>query len=143
MTRKKIINIIILFLWMGVIFIMSSFNADDSGSQSGLIVNVLSRFVSIKNISMASFIIRKLAHFTEYFILGVLALNCLKDYIAKKDILISIIFCFLYASSDEFHQTFVPGRAGLFTDVLIDSCGAIAGVFFFKFYGLKKVQHEK
>lgn len=34
----------------------------------------------------------------------------------------------LYAATDEFHQLFVPGRAGLFTDVLIDATGAAIGL---------------
>ena len=41
--------------------------------------------------------------------------------------LASFAFSAFYAASDEFHQLFVPGRAGLFSDVLIDSCGAALG----------------
>ena len=37
----------------------------------------------------------------------------------------------LYAASDEFHQLFVPGRAGLVSDALIDSLGALLGVIVF------------
>ena len=33
-----------------------------------------------------------------------------------------------YAATDEFHQIFVPGRAGMVTDVMIDSSGALAGI---------------
>ena len=33
-----------------------------------------------------------------------------------------------YAATDEFHQIFVPGRAGMLTDVMIDSSGALAGI---------------
>ena len=35
------------------------------------------------------------------------------------------VLCVLYAASDEWHQTFVPQRGGVFSDVLID-CGGIA-----------------
>lgn len=38
----------------------------------------------------------------------------------------SLLVTFLYACTDEFHQLFVPGRAGRFTDVLIDCTGALA-----------------
>jgi hypothetical protein len=38
----------------------------------------------------------------------------------------------LYAVSDEIHQTFVPGRAGQLRDVLIDSCGVLAGICIIK-----------
>ena len=37
----------------------------------------------------------------------------------------SFVLTFGYACTDEFHQLFVPGRAGRFTDVLIDSSGAL------------------
>ena len=48
--------------------------------------------------------------------------GCLSGY---KWIVSSMIVTFLYACTDEFHQTFVPGRAGRFTDVLIDCTGAL------------------
>ena len=76
MNNKKIFNITILLLWMVLIFVMSSFNADSSNSQSGFIVNLLSRFVNINSVNTISFLVRKTAHFMEYFILGVLTINC-------------------------------------------------------------------
>ncbi|MBQ3466792.1 MAG: VanZ family protein, partial [Oscillospiraceae bacterium] len=42
--------------------------------------------------------------------------------------LTGLLFCFLYACSDEFHQLFVPGRAGMFSDVLIDTVGVLFGL---------------
>jgi VanZ family protein len=42
----------------------------------------------------------------------------------------SMLFCILFAISDEWHQTFVPDRFGTLTDVFIDTFGvAIAGAF--------------
>ena len=40
----------------------------------------------------------------------------------------NLIFSIFYAASDEFHQTFVPGRDGNIVDVLIDSSGALVGI---------------
>ena len=40
----------------------------------------------------------------------------------------SLIFCFLYACSDEYHQTFVPGRAGAMIDVAVDMAGVLFGL---------------
>lgn len=48
-----------------------------------------------------------------------------------KRAMIAFIISALYAASDEFHQLFVPGRAGRVSDVLIDSLGALLGVLFF------------
>jgi VanZ family protein len=59
-------------------------------------------------------------------ILALLVLNVLKLYFnIKQVIIITIIFVFLYACSDEIHQLFVPGREGAIRDVIIDTCGGI------------------
>lgn len=73
--------------------------------------------------------IRKLAHFSEYAVLGVLlALTFLCfDKTKKKFYLFSAALSFILASSDEIHQFFVPGRACRFTDVLLDTFGAAIG----------------
>ena len=52
--------------------------------------------------------------------------NRFKDY--KKTAIMSLVFSVVYASSDEFHQTFVAGRDGNIIDVLIDSSGALVGI---------------
>ena len=46
----------------------------------------------------------------------------------KKTGILSFLFSVIYALSDEFHQTFVPGRDGNIVDVLIDSSGALVGI---------------
>ena len=125
---KKNINIILLIIWMIIIFVMSSFNGESSGNQSNFIVKIISEIFSISNVNYLSFIIRKLAHFTEYFILGILVINNFKK-INKKIIFGSIIFCMLYAFTDEFHQLFVSGRSGQIIDVLIDSFGSMCGIY--------------
>ena len=75
--------------------------------------------------------VRKLAHLTEYFILGVLMFLTLNSYNIKI-IYIVILLCFLYAVSDEIHQLFVIGRYGNIIDVLIDTLGSTLGVFLVK-----------
>ena len=39
---------------------------------------------------------------------------------------LAILATFLVASADEFHQSFLPNRTGQFSDVLLDTCGAVA-----------------
>lgn len=58
--------------------------------------------------------------------LGVLFL--MKDTCFWKNYLGPWMISILYATSDEFHQLFVPGRSGQITDVCIDSAGAFLGV---------------
>jgi VanZ family protein len=123
---------------MAVIFIMSSFNSAESSSQSNTIVNFITSTFNISNTNLLILIVRKLAHITEYFILGILVYNMLKFY--NKRIWIAIIICLLYAISDEFHQMFVPGRSAQVLDVFIDTLGSSLGVFLlnmvkkYKFY---------
>lgn len=77
-------------------------------------------------------IIRKLAHFTIYTILGILLMSLAEtfDFTNKKRLLLSVLIGFLYASLDEFHQSYTPGRTPLFIDVIIDTLGVIVGSLF-------------
>lgn len=74
-------------------------------------------------------IIRKCGHFTEYFILSLLILRGLRA--GRREMQVAWIFAAIvlvasYASLDEFHQSFVPGRTPAVTDVLIDTTGGAA-----------------
>ena len=77
--------------------------------------------------------VRKAAHMAEFAILSILLYIWLGkwQFTTNKKALLAMIATALYAASDEIHQLFVPGRAGRFTDVLIDSAGAILGVLVF------------
>lgn len=76
--------------------------------------------------------IRKSAHFTEYAGLGFLLWRvvnytpvfegCLTSYAT------ALVLAAVYASSDEFHQIFVPGRQAAVLDVMLDTTGAAAGL---------------
>ena len=129
--------------WMGVIFGFSADTAEVSASQSGSVTKfVLSIFV--KNFGNLPYeesallidkydpIIRKLAHFAAYAVLGVLtylAFGSAKQIprYALKPCALSIPVCVLFSVSDEIHQIFVDGRAGRLYDVVIDSAGAVTG----------------
>jgi len=84
-----------------------------------------------------------LAHFSIYFLLGFISSSLLKEFnfSLKKIIYISLIFCFLYACSDELHQLFISDRYGSINDVFIDFSGAFFGsliynyiIYIFKFF---------
>jgi VanZ family protein len=73
--------------------------------------------------------IRKCAHFAEYFILSLLILRGIRA--GRKETrlawaLLAILAVAAYASLDEFHQLFVPGRTAAIGDVLIDTSGGVA-----------------
>ena len=142
MKIKKIIYPILLIIWMLVIFLFSNQNGVSSQATSdGFMSNILSVMTDITNqeiteenklniISGTSFIIRKTAHFTIYFILGILTYLTLSTYQVTKSLLYSIIFCIVYAVSDEVHQLFLEGRAFKLFDIFIDGCGSTFGVLF-------------
>ena len=81
-------------------------------------------------------IIRKLGHFSEYMTLGFFSFCYLSNFFIgnnkkkylKKTVILSFLFSVIYASTDEFHQTFVVGRDGNIVDVLIDSSGSLVGI---------------
>jgi VanZ family protein len=74
-------------------------------------------------------LLRKAAHFTEYFILSLLILRGIRAkrrQLRLRWALITILMVAAYASLDEFHQAFVPGRTPAVTDVLLDTAGGVA-----------------
>lgn len=125
--KSKRLRWILLILWMAFIFFMSQQPGDVSSEQSKLALIIFSYLGIDLNSAfgdLATLIIRKGAHFTEYFILYILIYRVLiMYYSAKKIWILSLIGVFLYACSDEFHQYFIDGRTASFKDVLIDTSG--------------------
>ena len=142
---KDKVLIILAIIWMGVIFMFSAQVSDESKSSSNKVTSaVVNTIISIKkeNISEEkrqkiiedkTFIVRKTAHFTEYFILGLILILYLqtKEKLTTKYIILAIIFCVLYATSDEIHQLFVDGRSCKIIDILIDTCGSSLAILGF------------
>lgn len=83
--------------------------------------------------------IRKMAHFMEYCYMGVLVYAMWCPWLERGRRLygLVVIWVFLSAAGDEFHQLFVPGRYGSFSDVMLDTCGGIAGLLLG--LGVKKI----
>ena len=80
-------------------------------------------------VSEMNLFIRKTAHFSLYFFMS-MVIYLFFAVLRRKYLfagIISILICFMYASLDEFHQKFVPGRTPLVKDVMIDTSGAILG----------------
>ena len=92
-------------------------------------------------IELMSFPVRKAAHMTEYLVFYCTVRFGLRFTYrtsnVKRRLLAALAIVFLYACTDEFHQLFVPGRAGRFTDVLIDCFGcAVVTLICLHFYQL-------
>jgi VanZ family protein len=133
-------------LMMILIFRFSASNGEQSnGLSTGLTERIMATVENIANIDltnqtehklieMINTPIRKLGHFSEYALLAVTVafpLYVLHGKRKRELFLWSELVCVFYASTDEFHQLFVAGRAGRFTDVGIDGTGAIFGFIIF------------
>lgn len=66
---------------------------------------------------------RVIAHFGEYFILAGLWIWALLPALGGRALAVGAAVTFVYALSDEFHQSFVPGRDSDPVDVLVDTLG--------------------
>lgn len=119
-------------MWMLMIFLFSNQPGGGSGALSRLIMSYLAR-VGIDFQAWfgenAVWILRKCAHFTEYMLLFFLLFFAVKTHIhSRKARWWALLGVFLYASSDEFHQLFIPGRVGDILDVAIDTSGGCWGL---------------
>jgi len=154
---RKIVIILCLF-WMGFIFYMSSTNGQISHQESNKVVDLIEN-TKVKlqdkvgnettnenslvdkntiNVQQAKenkldYVIRKNAHAFLYMILAFLVSSIFFVFSKRgKDAIVYILFiCLFYAVTDEFHQSFIPGRGSLVSDVLVDFGGALIGLAFF------------
>lgn len=132
-SQSRFLTGLCLLIWMGGIYYFS----DQANSNK----------ISEEMFGGLNYFVRKGAHVTEYGVLFFLAFWFRMSFIDKSDevsqelgasgepaeepkfqrflnkCLLPMIFSILYACSDEWHQSFVPGRSALFSDVLIDSIG--------------------
>lgn len=106
---KIAFNWFLVVVWLTVIFIFSH------------IPNLRSDLPSVWDL-----VLRKIGHMVEFTILVFLLWRALKIHIKFKTALIlAALFSVVYATLDEYHQTFITGRHGSWQDVLIDTSGVI------------------
>ena len=139
--RLGILFFALTVLLAGVIFYMSGEPAAASGARSNSLAegilklvnphfDTLSDAAQAELLASADHLLRKFTHFCIYAALGGLFLLDSLCFAAKPaaHILRALLCAALYASSDELHQAFVPGRGPAVTDVLLDSAGALCGI---------------
>ena len=151
LNNKILISWILVILWMITIFYLSSMNSEVSNTKSKDTINtVVTTTIETTNkdisqdkvnsiVNILNKPLRKCMHSIVFFILVVLLINAfyntnIRNY---KAYVFSIIISFIYACTDEYHQLFVLGRTGQFTDVLIDTIGVLLGCLVF--YGVYRV----
>ena len=136
-TQIKIIKIILIIVWMGIIFGFSNQKGTKSSNTSRKVTVTIVQAVSDKTIEenepvieKTEKIIRKLAHYTIYTVGGFLIMNYAytTNLKSREKVLYSIAFGAGYAITDELHQFFVSGRSARIFDVGIDTFGVITGI---------------
>ena len=120
-------------LWAALI--LSASSDLFSASHTSLLIEPLLRWLfpgwNEAQILHAHFLVRKLAHVTEYGILGLLTFRPLALHASAtsakspwRTALAAVALCAVVAAVDEVHQHFVPSRSGSPRDVMLDTFGA-------------------
>lgn len=123
-----------LIVWLAFISFASSddFNASNTSRIIGPLVLWLFPNTSPETLAVIHFITRKIAHFTEYAILGFLAARAFRTSprpaINQRWFLICAILIAVYALLDEYHQSFVPSRTPSIYDSMIDMAGGLTAL---------------
>jgi len=120
-----------VILWMAFIFWMSTetFSQQNTSAIIEPAVRFLAPTASEEEIDKIHGVVRKLAHVTEYLILGMLLFRAFKRGSADRRVwryaFYSLVITALYAVSDEFHQSFIVVRTASLIDVCFDLFGGI------------------
>ena len=132
--RRKIL-IIFIMATIAFIWIHSMMQTDVSAKESGWVMAIIRPFLElfVGKGNVTQHLVRKLAHFTEFFILGCLA--CVffrRAFIRRKRPLVfaaaaSSCYGLAAAVTDELLQLTSPGRSCQISDMLLDLSGVLAG----------------
>lgn len=141
--KKNILRAILMLLLLSTFFIIFGFSSQD-GEKSGSISKKITEEIITRIPQMQEKeqnereaitlriekVIRKIAHFSIYTAVGLLLMALISTFEMKEKnrIIISLIIGIIYACSDEIHQSFVPERSPMITDVMIDTMGVMLGI---------------
>ena len=141
--KINILRIILIILLLCTFFVIFGFSSQDGEASGGLSRNITNKILQISNkynalgqeekeqiANKTEKIIRKVAHFSIYTVVGLLLMGLLSTYKIKENwrMILSILLGMIYAVSDEIHQSFIPGRTPQITDIYIDTLGVVLGV---------------
>ena len=138
-----LLSLIPVLAVMAAIYGFSSQNGEESGALSARVTAVVIRFVRSDYDELGAkeqsllfdrtlHVVRKAAHFSEFAVLGFFLLGHFRALALKTALRrptpCAAVTGFLYAVSDELHQSFVGGRSPGLLDVGIDSAGVLFGI---------------
>lgn len=155
---QSVISWVAVFVWMIVIFYLSSQTAQDSNRLSKAVTSILVKIISlfskipietstIQNwLGIMNNTVREYAHGTIFFILIILLCNAFSKSGLQgwKLYAFAFAFCAIFACLDELHQTFVQGRGAEVKDFLMDCTGALIGLALYGIitWSLNIVKHK-
>lgn len=150
MKSRVLIKLFVLIAWVLVIFSLSFQSGDDTTKTSSsftktfvtITLKITNSYKSDEQVNEVVDkihpVVRKVAHFTEFLILGFLTILLFNEFKFKSIYLYASIFCLIIACSDEILQLFIDGRASSIIDVLIDFMGSLAYILINKLVNKRK-----
>ena len=130
--KKEIILAVLIVLWLAVIWGHSFMSGESSGDESSFFKNLLEPFLElfVGKGNVTDHLVRKIAHFSEFAVLGVLFESMIQ--VKKREHFLNQSFIFFasvsVAVADESIQLISPDRGPSVKDVLLDSAGAASGI---------------
>ena len=131
--NRKVIDWVFVVIWCGLIFCFTASPLFTGENTAHWIREIIEKFHMGHSAHIdggffsLNFIIRKATHLTAFGILAILFYRALRPWRYARPFawLITVV----YAATDEWHQSFQPGRTPKVMDVFIDACGALFALF--------------
>jgi VanZ family protein len=132
--RKVIWIWLPVLIWAGLIFCFSTdqFSSGKTHSMIDRVLETILPFLTVGQIESVHFLIRKLGHWSEFFVFGFLVYRAAMGSGWEKPTMgvpwKTLAVVLIWALLDEFHQVFVPSRSASIKDSLLDFAGGFSAI---------------
>ena len=134
---KRVGRYLPLLAW--IVFISFASTSEFSGENTSRIIRPLVLWLfphtSEETLAVVHVVVRKIAHFSEYFVLGLLAARTFstssKELLRRRWFILCLSLIILYSLVDEYHQSFVPSRTPSIFDSMIDTLGGLTALLLY------------
>jgi VanZ family protein len=131
---KRVGRYLPLLAWM--VFISFASTSEFSGENTSRIIRPLILWLfphtTEETLAVVHVVVRKIAHFSEYFVLGFLAARAFssssKELLRRRWFVLCLTLIIVYSLVDEYHQSFVPSRTPSIFDSMIDTLGGLTAL---------------
>lgn len=126
MKKKRLLSMVVVLV-LGFVWGNSLLTGETSGAASiKILIFLRSRFPILDGFAVNS--LRKIGHFLEFFLLGILSACFFGNQQGQHRLTMPLLFALVAANMDETIQLMVPGRGSDVLDVWIDVAGACIGI---------------